>query len=509
MGIVIRQSIKGTLVNYLGVIIGFVTTFFVITAYLTQEEVGLTRVLVDAAILFSSFAQLGTGASIIRFFPFFKDDDSKHHGFFFWTLIVPLVGFFVFLLVAKCLQGTIIQTFSKNSELFVTYYRFVFPLSLFMLYQGVFEANANVLMRIVVPKFVREVGVRLGLLVSYLLYGYWHIINLDGLVIGVCITYFIAALIDFFYLLTLGRISFKPDFKIFTKPLLKNILFYTLFLLLNAITANVMPLLNTFFLSASMGLAFTGIYAIANYIATVVEIPNRSLNAIVQPEISETIKNNNFQRTEELCKSVSLHLMLSSALIFFFIWINLDALFLLLPNGDQYEAGKSVVIILGLAKIIGSTLFVSSSALNYSKYYYWSWFFTVLLTGTAITLNVILIPRLGMDGAALSQLISNLAFYFCLLILVKVKININIFTLSHLKVLILLAGLVLLNHLCVSFIQPLFYKLPYSSTIAIFTETIVRSAFIMIVSIIGCYKWNISEEINKIIRKAFRLHPTH
>jgi O-antigen/teichoic acid export membrane protein len=508
MGIVIRQSIKGTLVNYLGVIIGFVTTFFVITAYLTQEEVGLTRVLIDAAILFSSFAQLGTNSSIIRFFPFFKDEDSNHHGFFFWTLIVPLVGFFVFLLVAKCLQGTVIQTFSKNSELFVTYYRFVFPLSLFMLYQGVFEANANVLMRIVVPKFVREVGVRLGLLISYLLYGYWQIIDLDGLVIGICITYFLAAIIDFFYLLTLGRISFKPDFKIFTKPLLKNILFYTLFLLLNAITANVMPLLNTFFLSAGMGLAFTGIYAIANYIATVVEIPNRSLNAIVQPEISETIKNDDFQRTEELCKSVSLHLMLSSALIFFFIWINLDALFLLLPNGEQYEAGKSVVIILGLAKIIGSTLFVGSSALNYSKYYYWSWFFTVLLTGMAITLNVILIPRLGMDGAALSQLISYLIHYICLLALIKVKININIFTLSHLKVLVLLAALVLLNYLCVSFIQPLFYKLPCSPTIAIFTETIVRSTFIMIVSIIGCYKWRISEDINKIIRKVFRLHPT-
>ena len=69
MGIIIRQSIKGTLVNYLGVIIGFVTTFFVITSYLNTEEVGLTRVLVDAAILFSSFAQLGTGSSIIRFFP--------------------------------------------------------------------------------------------------------------------------------------------------------------------------------------------------------------------------------------------------------------------------------------------------------------------------------------------------------------------------------------------------------------------------------------------------------
>ena len=56
MGIIIRQSIKGTLVNYLGIVVGFVTTFFILTHYLTTEEVGLTRVLVDAAVLFSSFA---------------------------------------------------------------------------------------------------------------------------------------------------------------------------------------------------------------------------------------------------------------------------------------------------------------------------------------------------------------------------------------------------------------------------------------------------------------------
>ena len=50
MGIVVRQSIKGTLMNYLGVAVGFVTTFFVMTKYLTQEEVGLTRGMADAAL---------------------------------------------------------------------------------------------------------------------------------------------------------------------------------------------------------------------------------------------------------------------------------------------------------------------------------------------------------------------------------------------------------------------------------------------------------------------------
>ncbi len=505
MGIVIKQSIKGTVVNYIGVVIGFITTFFVVTAYLTQEEVGLTRILIDAAVLFASFAQLGTGASIIRFFPFFKNEEKKHHGFFFWTLIVPLVGFLVFLVVAKLFHGTIIQAFSKKSELFLSYYKFVFPLSLFMLYQSVFEANANVLMRIVVPKFVREVGIRIGLLLGYLLYGYWHILNLDGLVTVVCITYFLAAVIDFLYLLSLGKISFKPELGILSKPLLKDILFYTVFLLLNAITVNVMPLLNTFFVSASMGLAFTGTYAIANYIATVVEVPNRSLNAIVQPEISEAIKNNDYLRAETLCKSVSLHLMLSSTLILFFIWINIDVLFSLLPNGEKYDAGKSVVLILGIAKIINSTLFVSSSALNYSKHYFWSLIFTILLTLSAILLNVLLIPRIGMDGAALSHLISYFAFYLCLLLILRLKLGISIFSRSQLKVIILTAGLVLLNLAWVQILSPLFLKLPFSSTANALSDAIVRSVFLMMAATGVCYFWNISDDINRIIRKVLHI----
>ena len=186
MGIIIRQSIKGTLVNYLVVAIGFITTFFVMTSYLSTEEVGLARVMIDAAVLFSSFAQIGTASSIIRFFPYFKDEEGKYHGFFFWTLVVPVVGFLIYLLVWTLFKQTFINMFTEKSPLFVNYLRFVIPLTLFMLYQSVFEANSNVLMRIVVPKLVREVGVRVGLLITYLLYGF-HVITLDGLVIGFCL----------------------------------------------------------------------------------------------------------------------------------------------------------------------------------------------------------------------------------------------------------------------------------------------------------------------------------
>ena len=97
MGIIARQTIKGTIATYIGVAIGFVTTFFILTKYLTAEEVGLTRVLVDAATLFSSLALLGTSSSTLRFYPHFKDDSRNQQGLYFWTLVIPFVGFLLFL----------------------------------------------------------------------------------------------------------------------------------------------------------------------------------------------------------------------------------------------------------------------------------------------------------------------------------------------------------------------------------------------------------------------------
>ena len=68
MGVIIRQSVKGTLANYLGIAVGFFTTFFILTKYLTAEEIGLTRILVDAGVLLSGLApgMFGKSLKILR-----------------------------------------------------------------------------------------------------------------------------------------------------------------------------------------------------------------------------------------------------------------------------------------------------------------------------------------------------------------------------------------------------------------------------------------------------------
>ena len=115
MGTIAKQSIRGTIVTYLGIAVGFVTTFFVLTRFLTSEEIGLARVLVDAATLFIGLAQLGTNSSIIRFYPYFKDGDEDH-GFFFWAMVVPMVGFIVFAFVYWACYAPLSSWFGEKSR---------------------------------------------------------------------------------------------------------------------------------------------------------------------------------------------------------------------------------------------------------------------------------------------------------------------------------------------------------------------------------------------------------
>ena len=58
MGIVIRQSIKGTVVTYTCAFIGFISTLFIFTHLLTPEEIGLQRIIIEAGLMLGGLAQL-------------------------------------------------------------------------------------------------------------------------------------------------------------------------------------------------------------------------------------------------------------------------------------------------------------------------------------------------------------------------------------------------------------------------------------------------------------------
>lgn len=503
MGIVVRQSIKGTIMNYIGVAVGFITTFFVMTKYLTQEEVGLTRVMADAAILLSGLGALGTNTSALRYYPYFHDRESRDHGFFGWTIIVPAVGFTIFTILFFIFKSTIIEMFSDKSSLFVNYIYLVIPMAFFLMYMTVFETNANILMRIVVPKMVREVGVRVFTLVDYILY-ITGIISLDWMVVGLCLAYLVATLLNIIYLLCLSRISFKIDLGHISKWLRRDFMFYTLFLTVAAVVGNIIPSINTFFISAQLGLAITGIYTIALYMANLVEIPYRSVSAISRPIISQAMKDGDNKRAAEICKSVSLHQLIAGSFVFFIIWVNIDLFFELLPNGDKYIDGKWVFFLLGIAKLVNSSLNIGVTVLSYSRWYYLQLIFTAILTVSAIVLNNSLIPVLGMTGAAWSSIISFSVYYLFLLSLIMWKTKISPFSWKELVVIAILVLMVVINWLSEGYTSVWFINLFGNGIIAKLVEATIRTGIIIIIGLIIIYYTKISKEINEIINKVFR-----
>lgn len=491
MGVIARQSIKGALVNYLGVAIGFVITFFVLTRCLTTEEVGLTRVMVDAAMLFAGLAQLGTNASIVRFFPHFRDGDNNH-GIFGLSLLLPLVGFLLFGLAFLVFREPLQAVYAEKSPLMADYFYLLPMLTFFALYMTVFETNASVLMRIAVPRLVREVGVRVFNLTAYLLYGN-HLISLDVFVWMFCGSYAVAMVLNLLYLISLGHISFRVDWHFLTRGRVREIVRYTLFMTATVLAGNI-PLVNSLFLGAKAGLALTGVYTIAYYISNVVEVPYRSLGAISRPVVAAAVKDDNWAEVKRLGRQVSLHQLMVSMMIFFLIWINLDTLYAIIPNGADYAGGVGVVLLLGVAKIVNSSFSIGVDVLNYSQRYSRSLLFIAVLTASAIVLNNRFIGLWSINGAAAATLISYMLYFCLLLAYLWWRYRVAFFSAGQLKVLVLMVAGYLLNEAWCLGLTPLIAGRP--TTVALLVDAVLKTVVIASLLIAGGYAWRVSPTVN-------------
>jgi hypothetical protein len=70
LGVIKRQSIKGTACSYIGTVIGFITAGLLFPRFPAKEQIGLLSLLASYSILFAVFANFGFNSVIIRLFPY-------------------------------------------------------------------------------------------------------------------------------------------------------------------------------------------------------------------------------------------------------------------------------------------------------------------------------------------------------------------------------------------------------------------------------------------------------
>ncbi|MDL2290334.1 lipopolysaccharide biosynthesis protein, partial [Paludibacteraceae bacterium OttesenSCG-928-F17] len=485
MGVIIRQSIKGTIINYIGTFIGFITTMFIVTKFLAPEDIGLTKVIMEVGLLFSSLALLGTSSSILRFFPYFRDKEKENNGFFFYIMALPFIGCLIFIPLYIILKEPITDFFIKNSSLFVSYFYWVIPLIFFLTYWFVFESYSNVHMRIVGPKFIREIILKILLVVVYLLYGF-QVIGRDGLVGSYIAVHGVAMVATFLYVSRIAPITFKHDNSFVGKELRKDIAKYTVFLLVGALGSNLLNRLDIFMISSQMGLNYTGAYTIAFYMAQVIEIPSRSITAISSATAATYLREGKVEDANRLYKKVSLNQLLIGGIVFVLVWSNIDNIFKIMPNGETYAIAKWVVLFIGFSKLIDTTLSFGGILISFSKYYYWSLYFVFIIAGIGILTNYLLIPVLGVSGAAIATLISTMLSLSFQQWIVQRKIKANPLTKGTLISVIIILVLFGIN-----------YLLPQVANFWI--DIIYRSSILGLLAFLIVFVTKVSPEFNGVV----------
>lgn len=448
MGIIVKQSISNTVISYAGIALGFVLTILMFPHILTPDQYGLTRVLISASFISSQFAHLGFQNLVIRYFPFFKKADPDQHGFLFWILTIPIIGFLIFCAIYLLTGDLIIEYYRQRSPLFVDYYLWVLPLTLFIIYFEVLNNYLRSLRDSTTGSFVNEVLQRFISIVILAIY-FFDWIGFGQFVTLFVLSYISQPLIIGIQIWRKSEFKIRPNLNIIRKKLVKGMASYSLYAMLGGLTTVIVWNVDIMMLGSMAGLDDTAVYSIAFYIVTVITVPQQSIHKIAAPLLSDFIKSKQWSEVESIYKKSSLNQIIPGFLIFGLIWIHLDKLYLILP--DVYSAGLWVVFIVGIGKLTGMVCGLNGVILVNSKHYRVSFYTNIILVIITIVANYLLIPKYGIEGAAMASALAIITYNGVKYFYVLIKMKLQPFSLKTLWVILLGAVTIYITHVWIDF----------------------------------------------------------
>ena len=347
-------------------------------------------------------------------------------------------------------------------------------------YFEIFYSWARVNFKTVSGNVLKEIYPRMIILILLVLYGF-KILNLDE---------FFEALVTLYYLRLLLMIVIalkvkKPSFSLSIPQNINNIIKYSLFLILAASASTIIIDIDKSMLSQFLDIKQTAFYAVAVFTATLIEVPGRAMFQILNPMISKAINQENFDKVKDLYKESSLNLLIISG--WFFLNVNLSAEYLLILFEDKgYSTAISVILMISIAKLFSISAGASNVILINSKYYHISLILTIIMSIVVVIGNLIFIPIIGINGAALTTLLTVVFFTIIRVIYVKKLFGVQPYYIKNITTcLIIIVVYILFNNNFLGF-NPLIK--------IIFNVLMVTLTYLILIRVL-----KISPVLNKII----------
>jgi O-antigen/teichoic acid export membrane protein len=422
-----KKGIITTIIIYFGFLLGALNIFFYFKFFRT-DYTGLTRVLLDIAVLLSSWAMLGTNSVVTKFYPYYRDYHKKSKSelltiaFFFSGMACLLL-----LIISPLTEPLIMRKFIIKAPLLVNYFYLIYPLTFFLVFFQVLEAQTWNLHKAVLSNFLKEVAVRLFNTALILLF-IAKLVSFHTYVLLFSWQYAFIFFVLLIYLMYRKELNMSFKISSLTRRIWNKMLPYAAFILVGNVISMFSSTIDSIIIASFLGLDYAAVFMIGQYIVSIIIVPQRTASSISSPIISQAWKDKDMAKLGSIYHKTSLNLLIAASFIFTIIWINYDDAFRIVNPAPIYLLSKPILLLLGICQIIELGTGMNSAIIILSRRWKFEMYSNMILLICTIPITYFLIKYFGMIGAAWATLLSRTIFNGIRYVFLKRVYNLQPFT---------------------------------------------------------------------------------
>ena len=483
MGIVFKQTSWNIVTITVAILIGGINTLYFYPEFLREQYYGLVVFLLATSNLLQPLMSFGAQHTIIKFFSSFKNVKEKDE---FLSSIIFLPLFFILPVCFLVVQfhDLIAEFLSVKNPIIKSYVWVIFLVSFATSYFEVFYAWSRVQFKSIFGNILKEIYPRIAVFILLFLVSI-DILTKENFVWWLTGLYYIRLIIMIIYSLFL----YTPKFSVKIPNNFKEILSYSIYILLAGSAASFLIDIDKYMIPQKQAISQTAYYAVAVFIATVVEIPGRAMFQIINPLVAKALNEENFIELKNLYSQSSENLLIVCGLFFLLINLNIDSFYMLL-NNQEYSNASLVVLIISSAKLIQMSFGCGPAILATSKFYKITLPFSIAMAVSVYFLNDYLIDLYGINGAAISTFIVLLIFTVLKIIYIRYKVKLQPFNFNSIKIFTSILLIYFFNSYINLELSPLI-------------EIIIRSLIILITYVLIIYFFGVSKKMKDLLNTNF------
>ncbi len=480
MGIVFKQSLKNSLVIYLGFAIGGINTVIFYPKFLESDYYGIVVFLLAASNLFMPIIALGIHFAIIKFFSAYKEKEQRDR-FLSTTLFLPLLIALPIGFLWDYFHDWIIQYCPEENRAAIQDYTVViYIVATACAYFEVFYSWAKVQMQSVLGNILKEFwnrAVVMILLVSI----FFDFITRYEFIYFLTGAYILRTFVMMFYAFSL----YFPSFSLKLPNNFGEVVRYSLYIILAGSAGAIILDIDKVMIPGKETFQQAAYYTVAVYIGTFIEVPSRAMRQILEPLTSKTLNENNDKEVNSLYKRSSINLLLIGGLFFLLVNCSIHEFFKMMEQG--YSGGELIVLMISFVKLYNVFLGNNRDIINNSKFYRIALPFSIGAGLSVYFLNKLFYYDLsyGTDGLALATFITIFFFNSIKLWFVHIKFKMNPFTNKT---------FVMFGIIAVLFGLFYFWNFNFHPLVNI----ALKSFLIVVLYLTAVYKLHVSPDINNV-----------